>query len=378
MVKLAGISGTEANLDSGSVFAPLDRLPGTKSEISLIKSQFRNSSRTLISGSQASETDIKKRDLSAYNIIYFATHGLTGAQLEPFTFGTVEPGLVLSNPSNPSLLDDGVLQESEIYKLKLDADLVVLSGCNTGTNGGSSQEPISGLAVAFLKAGARSIIATHWEISDAESARVMGGVFETGVGNPRFETATALQRSILSYLSLLKDDSISHPRYWAPFFVINASISGNATDIFDNWKKACGKAPQTLRTNGQYCKGDNSYVQSNLNCTQPNNPSETLICGDPQLVALHQKMYRLEAVGSTGLARGATKLERRDEYNSCRTEKCLRYHSLAEIESLNYQLANFKSGSGYALESRNNFGEWEIRDLSVGWSSDAVDRAKCE
>jgi CHAT domain-containing protein len=379
LVKLAGISGTKANLDSGSVFAPLESLPGTKSEISLIKSQFRNSAKTLIFGRQASETDIKKRDLSAYNIIYFATHGLTGAQLEPFTFGTVEPGLVLSNPSDPSLLDDGVLQESEIYKLKLDADLVVLSGCNTGTNGGSSQEPISGLAAAFLKAGARSIIATHWEISDAESARVMAGVFETGVGNVRVETSAALQKSILSYLSLLKDDSILHPRYWAPFFVINASISGNDTDISDNWTRIC----ETLRKRGTNCNGTISLVKSDLNCTEPNSPSEAMICGDPQLIVLHRKMYRLDAVASTAMGVARTGIfanfdEWRQKQSNCRTEKCLRYQYLTKIESLNYKLANYKSGSGYALESRKNFGEWEIRYLALGGSSDAVDRAKCE
>lgn len=366
-----GFGGGLANLDAGNMFASLGRLPGTKNEIDFVAGHFPKKAKILLSGLLASEQDVKERDLSQFSIVYFATHGLTAGQLEPFTLGVIQPGLALSRPGIPSLTEDGILQEFEIYHLKLAADLVVLSGCNTANNSGSSQSPISGLADAFLKVGARSVIATHWEISDAESARVMGGMFNALSTSQGADVSVALQKSILSYIDNSSDDSLTHPRYWAPFFVINASPSWRISDTADDeWKAACGTKT--------YCTG--GHATSALECDNPSNPTEALICGDTQLTALHKKMMRLAGIAfKNGLGR-YTALDEwvGDKQASCRTKTCLIYQTSGHIDFLENYLANYKPGVGYALEGLNEIGEWELRQLYLIWSSDAVNQAKCE
>jgi CHAT domain-containing protein len=370
-VVVNGSSGEFANLDTGSIFVSLGSLPGTKNEIDLIAGHFPKNAKTLLSGLRASEKDVKQRDLSQFSIVYFATHGLTAGQLEPFTHGVVQPGLALSHPGISSLTDDGVLQEFEIYHLKLAADLVVLSGCNTANNSGSSQSPISGLADAFLNAGARSVIATHWEISDAESARVMGGMFNALATPQGTDVSVALQQSILSYIDNATDDSLTHPRYWAPFFVINAYPSRlGPGPVDDEWKAACG--------NKNYCIGGHSTSQ--LNCNNPSNPTEFLICGDARLTALHKKMMRLAGIASRNGLDSFSAIHDwvGDKQANCRTKSCLIYQTSGHIDFLNNYLAKYKPGLGYALEGLNESGEWELRQLYLIWSSNAVNQAKCE
>src|SRR6202008_1655710 len=107
---------------------------------------------------QASETTVKKLPLADYRIIYFATHGLVAGDIK----GLAEPSLALSIPAQPTDLDDGLLTASEAAQLKLNADWVVRSACNTVPGGKPGAEALSGLARAFFYAGARALLVTHW------------------------------------------------------------------------------------------------------------------------------------------------------------------------------------------------------------------------
>jgi CHAT domain-containing protein len=91
-------------------------------------------------------------------MIHFATHGALAGELK----GTHEPGLILTPPATTSEDDDGYLSASEIAALKLDADWLVLSACNTAAGGAANAEALSGLGRAFIYAGARSLLVSHW------------------------------------------------------------------------------------------------------------------------------------------------------------------------------------------------------------------------
>ncbi len=152
-------------------------------------------------------TDEAMRDS---RVISFATHGLLAGD-ECFT----EPALVTSlNPAG----GDGFLSLSEILDIKLSADLVILSACDTAAGGagrGNGAEALEGLARAFFYAGARSLIATHWKVDDEITASAMSSVFASMRDG---ETSTVALQNVQKRLLIFKQTS--HPYLWAPFAVI--------------------------------------------------------------------------------------------------------------------------------------------------------------
>jgi CHAT domain-containing protein len=112
------------------------------------------------------------------------------------------------------------LLESEIAKLKLDADWVVLSACNTAAAEKPGAEPLSGLARAFFYAGARSVVASHWKADDAATVRLMLRMFEAVAKDPTLSHAQALRQAMLDMLDAPADKAYIHPRFWAPFVVV--------------------------------------------------------------------------------------------------------------------------------------------------------------
>jgi CHAT domain-containing protein len=92
--------------------------------------------------------------------LHFATHGTIAGEIE----GASEPGLILTPPKAQSDVDDGYLSASEVAGLKLDAEWVILSACNTAAGGFEKAEALSGLARAFFYAGARALLVSHWGV----------------------------------------------------------------------------------------------------------------------------------------------------------------------------------------------------------------------
>jgi CHAT domain-containing protein len=132
-----------------------------------------------------------------------------------------EPGLVLTPPAEASEADDGYLSASEAAQLRLNADFVVLSACNTAAaDGRPGAEGLSGLARAFFYAGARSILVSHWEVSDAATAALILDTFAEldarGGADPAVR-ARALQAAMRKVRA---DPRWSHPAYWAAFTLV--------------------------------------------------------------------------------------------------------------------------------------------------------------
>ena len=193
----------------------LQPLPESADELRAIAATLHAPESALYLGAAATETQVKRLDLSRYRNLAFATHGLVAGAFE----GQYEPALVLTPPAQATDLDDGLLSASEIALLKLNADWVVLSACNTAAADGTpGAEGLSGLAKAFFFAGARSLLVSHWSVSSEAAKALTTGMFEeTAKGAGKAE---ALQRSMLSLMQRKDKPYFAHPALWAPFVVV--------------------------------------------------------------------------------------------------------------------------------------------------------------
>ena len=181
----------------------LTPLPYTMKEIEAITEILGEEGADVFHGSDASEDRIKSLDLTRYRIIHFATHGLASARHPD------RSALVLA--LDPQESEDGFLQVREIYDLHLNADLVVLSACQTGRGSGTFGEGIQGLSRAFLFAGARSLVASMWKVEDEATAVLMGSFYH--YLSQGFSKAESLRKAKISLIESEKFE----PRQWAAF-----------------------------------------------------------------------------------------------------------------------------------------------------------------
>ncbi len=165
-------------------------LPGSQQEARLITTLFPNRSRTFI-GAAASESEFKRVSGEA-NILHLATHGY----LDPDW--PLDSALVLAASSNDAG-DNGLLQAWEVFEeLSINADLVVLSACETGLGQDLPGEGLIGLTRAFQYAGARSIVASLWQVGDTSTARLMEHFYRELVdGTPKDEALRSAQLAVL-------------------------------------------------------------------------------------------------------------------------------------------------------------------------------------
>jgi CHAT domain-containing protein/Tfp pilus assembly protein PilF len=207
-------------LDMRSLRASLTPLPGTREEVEAIGKNLNASPEDLKFGAAATEMAVKASSLYQYRVVYFATHGLVAGDLAKFGKAKAEPSLVLSIPDKPSEKDDGLLQASEISQLKLNADWAVLSACNTASGEGVGAEALSGLARAFLYAGARSLVVSHWDVSDEATTTLMSDLFAISASKANISHGEAMREAILNLIDAAKSEQDAHPRIWAPFVVV--------------------------------------------------------------------------------------------------------------------------------------------------------------
>ena len=179
-------------------------------------------------GKSASEHKIKTMDLSNRRIIAFATHALLPGDLD----GLDQPALAFSSPTITGSRNDGLLTVGEILKLKLNADWVVLSACNTGAAHGSAAEAYSGLGRAFFYAGTRAILVSMWSVETTSAQDLVTGLFIYQKEDKKLSRARALRNSMLYLIDRpgLKDKvtgkivaSYAHPFFWAPFIIVGES-----------------------------------------------------------------------------------------------------------------------------------------------------------
>jgi CHAT domain-containing protein len=215
--------------------ATLERLPrllDTGAELVAIARLLKaDLGRDVLLGTQATEQAVRSRDLTPYRILSFATHGLIPGDLD----GLTEPALALASPKVTNTGGDGILTMSEILGMRLNADWVLLSACNTGAAGGAGAEAFSGLGRAFFYAGARALLLSNWPVHSAATADLMRHIFEGKAGNRALSRSRALRDAMLRLIDGpgFKDPgsgrvlfSYAHPLFWAPFVILGDGAGG--------------------------------------------------------------------------------------------------------------------------------------------------------
>jgi CHAT domain-containing protein len=220
----------EGTLDNDKIVSctldKLNRLPDTSAEIKHIAEALgANPNDDVFLGRQASEQRVKSMDLSDRRVIVFATHALVPGDLD----GLDQPALALSAPSIAGDNEDGLLTMEEILRLKLKADWVVLSACNTGAAEGKGAEAISGLGRAFFYAGTKAILVSMWPVETTSARELTTALFRFQKENKTLSRARALRKSMLSLIDSpgYADNrtgeivaSFAHPLFWAPFIIV--------------------------------------------------------------------------------------------------------------------------------------------------------------
>lgn len=210
-------------LDTARI-AALPRLPDTAEEVEGIAYALGADPAMVFIGEKANEQRVKEMDLSGTRVVVFATHGLVPGDLD----GLTQPALALSSPEVSGTEGDGLLTMTEILGLRLDADWVVLSACNTGS--GTAAEAVSGLGRAFFYAGSRALLVSNWPVHSESAKDLTTDIFARQSSDPALGRAQALRRSMLAMIqSGGRSDSTgrnlyayAHPLFWAPFTVVGA------------------------------------------------------------------------------------------------------------------------------------------------------------
>jgi CHAT domain-containing protein/tetratricopeptide (TPR) repeat protein len=190
---------------------PTERLPETATEVMGIATLFQNQGQTVEVrlGSNATKDRLTDTDLTKFRYLHFATHGLL-----PADSNIPEPALLLSYDGSSS--EHMLLSMSEILGLKIHADTVVLSACNTGSGKVMHAEGVMSLGRAFMAAGAESVTVSLWQVSDESTQMLMEEYYKNLIGGKSKAEALSIARSYL----FDKDKQFTNPFFWAPFILI--------------------------------------------------------------------------------------------------------------------------------------------------------------
>ena len=209
-----------AGVDRAKLAGALPRLADTADELRAVAAQVGAKLEDIFLRNEASEATVKRLALSDYRIVYFATHGLVAGDIK----GVAEPSLALTIPNDPNSLDDGLLTASEIALLRLNADWVVLSACNTIAGDKPGAEALSGLARSFFYAGARALLVSHWAVASESAARLSISTFANLSSDPNIGRAEALRRAMLTYLNDENNPVNAYPAFWGPFQIVGEGM----------------------------------------------------------------------------------------------------------------------------------------------------------
>jgi CHAT domain-containing protein len=215
-------SPNTANVSSAEI-GILPRLPDTNDEIQEIAKVFNvDPKRDIYLQKRANLDEVLKANLANRKVVMFSTHGLVSGELN----GLTQPALALTNPEVLGQKGDGLLKVDQILTLKLNADWVVLSACNTAAGEGEGTEALSGLGRAFFYAGARSLLVSSWPVDSQASRKLMTDLFKRQNQDQAITKPQALQQASLQLLNQGQPDSkdenytYAHPLFWAPFMMV--------------------------------------------------------------------------------------------------------------------------------------------------------------
>ncbi|MCF3948471.1 CHAT domain-containing protein [Acidiphilium iwatense] len=216
----ASFSGP-ACANSARLFAGLPSLPYAKLELAAARAVFHAPASDQLLGAAFTVPDIERADLKQFRILHFATHALLPSELPCAR----EPAIVTSPPPGARSANRAMLTTSDITNLHLDANLVILSACNTGgSNGRAGGEALSGLARAFFFAGARGLMVTQWAVNDQVSSYLVATTLQHIASGSDGGAASSLRSAQLALIDGAGTGGVSaklaNPFYWAPFVVI--------------------------------------------------------------------------------------------------------------------------------------------------------------
>ena len=193
-------------------YAELPPLPETRDEIqSIARALGADPARDTFLGAQASRATVLATDLSTRRVVAFATHGLKPGDLP----GLSRPALAMSATRDAG--DSPLLVLDDVLALKLNADWVVLSACNTASDDGRAEEALSGLARGFFFAGARSVLVTHWAVESRSAQELVTRTFANVARDPSAARAEALRQAQLELIDGKAGAAYRHPFFWAPY-----------------------------------------------------------------------------------------------------------------------------------------------------------------
>lgn len=205
--------GVPASVRDG--LSALSELPETALELRALATLFGDGDSTVLLGPDATERSLAETGPEQYRYLAFATHAVMAGEIP----GLAEPAIVLT-PNDEDVPFEGLLTASDVAAMRLDADLVMLSACNTAApEGGPYAEGLSGLARAFLQAGARRLLVSHWAVNSQAAVLLTTAFVAARRSNPDARPAAHLQEAMRN-LRGLRDGAAGHPAYWAPFVIV--------------------------------------------------------------------------------------------------------------------------------------------------------------
>jgi CHAT domain-containing protein len=200
-------------------YANIPSLPETRDELTAIaKTLGADIAKDLILGSAATRESVlaqnKNGNLAKQRVVAFATHGLMAGDLPNLT----QPALAMAGTKDDvqNVLAP-LLTLEDVLTLKLNADWVVLSACNTAAADGKAEEALSGLARGFFYAGSRSLLVTHWAVDSESAVTLTTETFKNYQSKPLEAKAESLRQAMLTVMS---NPATSHPTYWAPYALV--------------------------------------------------------------------------------------------------------------------------------------------------------------
>ena len=210
-----GLASDSAQDFCAQVRAALFRMPAlpeTAEEVRTVAASLGQGDSAYALGRAFTDSGIERRgqeggDLRDYKVLYFATHGIL-----PQADGCVRSALLTSLGDGRS---DALLDTVDIPRLRLDADMVVLSACDTGrTADGDGGEALGGLVSTFVEAGARNLVVSNWEVDTKATEQLMTAMF-ADKGASQADALAQAERALMA-----SPDQYSHPYFWAAFMVV--------------------------------------------------------------------------------------------------------------------------------------------------------------
>jgi CHAT domain-containing protein len=212
------VDGRRSIMDASTYinYSKIPPLPETRDEVlALAKILNADPRQDLILGSEATRASVIKQSnsgqLAQKQVVVFATHGLLAGDLPNLN----QPALAMA--ANKNTNESPLLTLEDVLSLKLNADWVVLSACNTAGADGKAEEALSGLARGFFYAGSRSLLVTHWSVESESAMQLTTQTFSAYKSQKNVRRAEALRQAMLA---VMNTPQFSHPAYWAPYALV--------------------------------------------------------------------------------------------------------------------------------------------------------------